>query len=329
MASRDQGPLIVAIGEPMLRLSSPLKSSLSTANHFEICVAGSELNLLIASQALGASGRFVTRLPDSELAQIIRRHVLSYGLDLQSSEEAGSRVGLFFYESGAPPRPSRVLYDRRDSAASHLRPDTFDWDEVLDGANCAHTSGITSALGDGPHQSAITFLATARRLGITTSYDMNFRAQLWSIEAARRCYEEILPFVDFLFVSPNDLSMMCGRDADVNVLAAEVTARFRNSNIIIRERFENSGTEFGAIVRVFGHSEIRSVAKGLVVDELGAGDAAAAAFLTSILLGATLSESAERCARAYARMLTIPGDAWSGSMEDLTTEYQDQRRVQR
>ena len=313
----------------MLRLSAPMKSSISTANHFEIGVAGSELNLLIASQALGASGRFVTRLPDGDLAGIVRRHVLSYGLELQSNDEAGSRVGLFFYESGAPPRPSRVLYDRRDSAASHLRPDTFDWDEVLDGANCAHTSGITSALGDGPHQSVVTFLATARRLGIATSYDMNFRAQLWSVESARNCYEEILPFVDILFVSPYDLSLICAREADVNVLAAEVTARFGSSTIVIRERFEKSGTEFGVIVRVIGQSEIRSVAKGQVVDELGAGDAAAAAFLTSILLGATLSESVERCARAYARMLTIPGDSWSGSMEDLTTEYLDQRRVQR
>jgi 2-dehydro-3-deoxygluconokinase len=322
-------PLIVGLGEAMVRLSPPQKVPLESATELEVHVAGAELNLLIAATGLGAQGRWLTRLPASELGAMIRRHARSYGVEVEAHDEAGGRAGLLFLELGAPPRPSRVLYDRKDSAASHLSADEFAWDEVLAGAGAAHVTGITCALGDGPMAATLAFLSAARRLGVMTSFDMNYRSQLWDTARARGCYRRVLPLVDTLFVAPGDLAMMCERDDEIDALAAQVVQEFGVSTMVIRERCEISYQELGASVRVVGERDGTAVASGFVVDELGAGDAAAGAFLVSMLLGETRSQSAERCVRAYARMLTIPGDSWSGTMHDLTDGYASSRKVVR
>jgi 2-dehydro-3-deoxygluconokinase len=329
MTQDDARPLIVGLGEAMVRLSPSHKVPLEMATDLEVHVAGSELNLLIAATALGARGRWLTRLPANEIGVMIRRHALSYGIDVVAHEEEGGRAGLFFLELGAPPRPSRVLYDRENSAAAHLSADEFEWDEVLAGAGAAHVSGVTCALGEGPLSAALALLGAARDLGVMTSFDMNYRSQLWDLDEARSSYLRVLGLVDTLFVSPGDLAMICARDGDSDDLAGEVAGEFGVSTLVVRERCEESLHELGARVRVYAEADSTASASAFVVDELGAGDAAAGAFLASMLRGETRARSAERCVRAYARMLTIPGDSWSGSLHDLSDGYAASRKVVR
>jgi 2-dehydro-3-deoxygluconokinase len=329
MTEHDTRPLIVGLGEAMVRLSPANKVPLELATNLEAHVAGSELNLLIAAAALGARGRWLTRLPANELGALIRRHALSYGIEVVAQEEAGSRAGLMFFELGAPPRPSTVLYDRKDSAASHLGEGEFAWDQVLEGAAAVHVTGITCALGDGPMAAALALLSAAKKRGVKTSFDMNYRSKLWDTARARGCYQQVLALVDILFVSPSDLTMLSERDDEVDILAAQIVQEFGISTMVIRERQEISVEELGVSVRVFGEADSEAVARGSVVDELGAGDAAAGAFLTSMLQDATYSVSTQRCARAYARMLTIPGDSWHGTLHDLTDGYVVSRKVVR
>jgi sugar/nucleoside kinase (ribokinase family) len=123
--------------------------------------------------------------------------------------------------------------------------------------------------------------------------------------------------------------MLFERDDDVEILAGEVVDKFGISTLVIRERQEISVQELGVSVRVFGEHDSAAVAHGSVVDEVGAGDAAAGAFLASMLQGASHSVSAQRCARAHARMLTIPGDSWSGTVHDLTDGYSTSRKLVR
>ena len=164
---------------------------------------------------------------------------------------------------------------------------------------------------------------------MTTSFDMNYRSQLWDTTRAQDCYRQVLALVDILFVSPSDLTMLSERDDEVDILAAQIVQEFGISTMVIRERREISVEEIGVGVRVFGETDSEAVARGSVVDELGAGDAAAGAFLASTLQGATYSVSTQRCARAYARMLTIPGDSWHGTLQDLTDGYVVSRKVVR
>ena len=329
MNEHDVRPLIVGLGEAMVRLSPAHKVPLKMASDLGLHVAGSELNLLVAVAQLGARGRWLTRLPANELGEMIRRHARSYGIEVVSHDEAGGRAGLFFLEVGLPPRPSTVLYDRKDSAASHLDADEFSWEQVLEGAGAAHVSGITCALGDGPMAATLALLSAARARGVVTSFDMNYRSQLWDVASARAGYRKILPLVDVLFVAPNDLTLLRERDDEIDVLAAEVVEEYGMTTMVIRERQEISVEELGVGVRVFGDAHHAELARGSVVDEFGAGDAAAGAFLISMLLGESHAVSAQRCARAYARMLTIPGDTWSGTLRDLTDGYVSNRKVVR
>ena len=322
-------PLIVGLGEAMLRLSTRGATPLASAREFGVHVAGAELNLLIAATALGARGRWATRLPANELGTMMRRHALSYGIEVAAIDEAEGRAGLFFFEPGTPPRPSTVLYDRAGSAPSHLSPTDFAWDQVLAGASGAHVTGITCALGTGPLEAAIAFLGAARSLGVLTSFDMNYRAQLWNLTAAHEAYRRVMPLVDTLFVAPNDLTMLMGSHDAEELLGTRLCEEYGVQTLVIREREEISLDELGVRVRVLGAFDAPATASGHVVDELGAGDAAAGAFLSSMLLGDPSALSAERCARAYARMLTIPGDSWSGSIRDLTEGYVTHRKVVR
>ena len=185
---KTESPLIVSLGEAMIRLSPRRPIPLEHGTEFEVHVAGSELNLLITAAALGARGRWLTRLPGNKLGEIIRRHACSNNVEVVAVEEDGARAGLFFFELGVPPRPSAVIYDRMDSAASHLTSVEFVWDEVLSDAAAAHVTGITCALGKGPFAATLAFLESAKRLGVMTSFDMNHRSQLWSIDEARSAF---------------------------------------------------------------------------------------------------------------------------------------------
>jgi 2-dehydro-3-deoxygluconokinase len=322
-------PLLVGFGEAMIRLSAPERAPLRFSKELTVGVAGSELNVLVTASALGLRTRWLTRLPANELGQMIRRHALSNDVEVVASDETGARAGLFFYECGVPPRPSNVIYDRDNSATSHVDADEFDWDQVLGGASGAHVTGITCALGKGPLEATIAFLTSARSLGVTTSFDMNYRSQLWDIGEARSAYFAILPLVDTLFLAPSDLTLMLDQQGATDDMASAIKTQFDIKTLVIRERQALSSDELSVSVRVFGENESTVEASGVVVDEIGAGDAAAGAFLSSMLSGGSNRSSTERAARAYARMLTIPGDTWTGSLHDLTGGYVVSRTVVR
>jgi len=312
----SNSPLVVGLGEAMIRLSASGRIPLPLARELDVAVAGSELNMLATARALGTSARWLTRLPANDFGEMMRRHAVTNGVEVVAHDEPGARAGLFFLEVGAPPRPSSVLYDRADSAASHMSASEFDWDDVLRDAVCAHVTGVTCALGEGPLSAAIAFLESARRLGVMTSFDMNYRSRLWPTADALVAFRRVLPLVDTLFVAPGDIALLAQSDHSAEGLAERVVVEYGTTTLVIRERHELSPYELGVTVKVFGDDDVVSEASGVVVDELGAGDAAAGAFLASTILGDKISLSVERCARAYARMLTIPGDTWSGSVHD-------------
>ena len=190
-------------------------------------------------------------------------------------------------------------------------------------------TGITCALGKGPLEATLAFLQSAKSLGVTTSFDMNYRSQLWELDEARSAYFAILPSVDTLFLAPSDLTLLLDQLGTTDDLASTLKKQFGITTLVIRERQALSSDELSVCVRVFGDDESTVEAGGVVVDEIGAGDAAAGAFLSSMLNGGSNRSSTERAARAYARMLTIPGDTWAGSLHDLTDGYVVSRTVVR
>src|SRR6266496_3287774 len=185
-----QAKLVVGLGEGLVRLHTPGRARLEQAGRLDVSVAGAELNVLAALVELGCRGRWVTRLPASPLGRLLERGARAAGVETAVDWEEGGRAGLFFTEAGAVPRPAEVLYDRAGSSASKLAGGQLDWERLLAGAACLHTTGITCAL--------------------VTSFDVNFRSRLWSPQRARARLLEALPLTTVLFASGHDVGMLLG-----------------------------------------------------------------------------------------------------------------------
>jgi 2-dehydro-3-deoxygluconokinase len=272
-------------------------------------VGGAELNVLVAVAQLGLGARWATRLPDNPLGRLLERHARCHGVQLAAEWEAGGRAGLYFIEQAAPPRPAEVLYDRAGSAASRLAPSQLDWAALLDGVGCLHTSGITCALGDGSHAAVLEALEAARERGVTTSFDVNYRAKLWSPEQARPRLREALPRTDVLFASPFDLELL-GEGGDPAAAAGRLREAHGIGVVVVSGRsyrgFEAARTSAVAVAdRVVSSPAYEAQ----VVDPFGAGDAGAAGFLAAHLRGEGLERAVDQSARLAALMHSLEGDA--------------------
>jgi 2-dehydro-3-deoxygluconokinase len=321
--------LAVATGEGLLRLTVPGHARIERATAFDLEVGGAELNFLIALGQLGCRSRFVTRLPSNPLGQRVAAHARSFGVELEVEWDPHGRVGLYFVELGASPRPAEVFYDRVGSSASRLEPGSFDWSRILDGAQLFHSTGITCALGQGAEKTVLEALGVARASGVTTSFDVNYRSRLWSEEAAAASLNRVLPSVDVLFASPRDLQMLATDSGSSTELAKKVRSTFGVEVIVMREQENLTTSTVAARVTAADRDGTCSHTESAeVLDPFGAGDVAAAAFLASWLRDRKLEEAVRLAARACAYMYTVPGDAWVSRDADLTTDPFE-RRVRR
>ena len=140
---------VVTFGEAMIRLAPPHFQRLEQTNSLDVQVGGGELNVAVGVSRLGLTSTWVSRLPKNALAQLLENRARQAGVDTSQIVWAdGGRLGLYFVEFGAAPRPSSVLYDRAYSAISAIKPGEVDWKKGLAGAKWFHTSGITPALSD-------------------------------------------------------------------------------------------------------------------------------------------------------------------------------------
>jgi len=173
-------PDVVTFGEIMLRLTPPNHLRLTQAPHFEISFGGSEANVAVMVAQLGGSAGFVTRLPSNDLAQRAINELRGLGVGTESIVRAGERMGVYFLEEGASHRPGKIIYDRAHSAIAQAQPGEFDWDKIFAGAKWFHWSGITPALSPAAGSVIAQAIAAARRAGLVVSFELNYRAKLWS-----------------------------------------------------------------------------------------------------------------------------------------------------
>src|SRR5439155_25020775 len=120
------------------------------------------------------------------------------------------RVGVYFLEFGAAPRPTSIVYDRANSAMATITPGMIDWPAALTGANWFYVSGITPALSGSAAEATLEALATAKSAGLTTCLDPNYRAKLWSVDDARAWLNDAMQYVDVLVTNPEDLERFFG-----------------------------------------------------------------------------------------------------------------------
>jgi 2-dehydro-3-deoxygluconokinase len=321
---------VVGVGEAMVRLTPTSRARLEQAQELRVSVGGAELNALILLSRLGVDTLWVTRLPANPLGRLIAAHARSHGVSLHVEWDADARAGLYFVETGAAPRPTEVVYDRSNSAASRLEPGRVDWSRLLDGASCLHVSGITPALGPGPYAVVREAMEAARAGGALTSLDVNYRSRLWSIEDARAAYLELLPLTEVLFATRFDLEVLLDSGGPPVEAAQRVRERDGVRVVVVPERRDPGPARSEVTVMAVADETAESGCHDAeVVDPLGAGDAIAAAFLSVHLRGGPLGEAVEAAARAGALKHTIEGDVLLVEPKELSPAIGSGRRILR
>ena len=278
---------LVTFGETMIRLSPPNFRRLEQTNLLEVNVGGSELNVAVAAQRLGLKTAYVTRLTNNPLGRMIANKAREHGVDTSHivwTDE--DRVGVYFVEFGASPRPNAVLYDRRDSAMAKIKPGEVDWDGVFSQARHFHTSGITPALSPTAAEATKEAVRKAKEAGLTVSLDLNYRARLWSQEEARKVMEPLTQQADILITTEEDTERVFGIKAESYERVAELLAeRFDLAAvaITIRETPSVWRNTWTAIVYANGKLFRGPKFEIEIVDRVGAGDSFAGGFLYGYL----------------------------------------------
>ena len=299
---------LVTLGEVLLRLAVPSPGRFETAGQLDVQIGGAEANVAAAVARLGLRTAWISALPSNPWGERIRRELVGHGVDCGHVRTVdGARVGVYFLEYGVPPRPVRVLYDRRDSAFARLREGDVDWDPVRR-AGLVHLTGITPALGDG----ARALVQRAMREASAFSFDVNYRASLWSPADARLFLDSVLPAVRYLFLGEEEARVIFNLTGTAEQ-ALEALARLAPKATVSLQQGPAGSTVLDG-TRFYRPRRRLDVQ---MVDPIGAGDAYVAGFLWAVLGKRELQEAVDAGSAVAALKCSMWGDIARVSLRDV------------
>lgn len=317
-----------ALGELLIRLTPEKKQRFVQADKMELYFGGSEANAAVSLASFGIPSLFVSRLPEHMIGEAGVRFLRMNGVETAHILRGGDRVGLYFMEEGAGIRNAATIYDRAHSSFSESVPGEYDWDEILKDCDWLHVSGITPALGENCARLTEEALETARKNGITTSFDLNYRSLLWKPEEARAVMDRILPLVDILIANDRDVYGMY--DFSYQTDASDIDARAHEIADLMTERY---GFKSTAIITVAdgaggGKKLYGSLLKdgayydsphypAQIISAVGAGDAFSAAVIAAAKLDFAEADQIRFATAAAALKYSIPGDVNLVSKEEV------------
>ena len=304
------GQKFITFGEVMLRLTPPNYGKIRVSNSFEASYGGSEANIALALANLGVDSTFFSVVPNNSLGKSAVRMLRSNDVHctpviLTSPEETPShRLGTYYLETGYGIRPSKVIYDRKHSAITEYDFSKVDAEELLEGFDWLHLSGITPALGPNCADFILRCMRAGKAKGLTISFDGNFRSTLWSWEEARAACTEYLPYVDVLLgIEPyhlwkdesdrskgdwkDGMSMQPGYEQQDEVFQHFVE-RYPNLRCIARHvRYAHSGSENSLMAYMWyqGHTFESKLFTFNILDRVGGGDAFASGLIYAMMHG--------------------------------------------
>lgn len=284
---------VVTFGEAMIRLSPPGHQRLEQVTSLDVAIGGAELSVAAGVARLGLQAAWVSRLPANPLGRMMANKGREFGVDVNCIIWADDeRAGLYFVEYGASPRPTQVIYDRKDSALARIQPGMLNWNDILKGTRLFHVGGITPALSPSAAEVQKEAMRTAKDLNCLVSYDLNYRAMLWTLEEAQSAQLPLMEFVDILVTSlpnqPNVKELISGlsgeNPADV---ARQLSERFGFKAVLVTMRSMPTviRTNWTSLAYVNGELFSDRTYEIETVDRLGGGDACVAGFLTGYLEG--------------------------------------------
>ena len=323
---------IVTLGEIMLRLSPEGQDRFIQTESFRIIPGGGEANVAISCANYGHDAYFVSKLPAHEIGQIAVNALRRYGVKTNFITRGGSRVGLYYAETGASMRPSKVIYDRANSAIAEANPEDFDFDAIMEGADWFHWSGITPAISDKAAELTRLACEAAKRHGVTVSVDLNFRKKLWTKEKAQSIMRPLMKYVDVCIGNEEDAELCLGFKPDADVEGGDTNAEgykgiframaqefgFKYVISTLRESFSASHNGWKAMIydgNEFYESKRYDI--NPIIDRVGGGDSFSGGVIHGLLTKATQGEALEFAVAASALKHTIPGDFNMVSAEEV------------
>lgn len=316
---------VLGIGEVMLRLSPVGKERISYCETFEKQAGGSELNVVSGISMLGIRTGIITKLPHNEIGKFVKHKIRYSGTSddyIIYDESDEKRLGIYYYESGAYPRPPVVSYDRQRSSFTTFRREELPAG-VYDSASVFHTSGITLALCNGLCEEVIAMMKSFKERGALISFDVNYRATLWSEDRARATIERILPLIDILFISEETcrrMFRMTGTHEEIQKAFAE---KYPNLQIIAstkRKVISSQKHSFNSLVYdcAAGAWCTEEPYENIdVVDRIGSGDAYVAGALYGLLKYGTTKAAVQYGDAMAAVKDTVIGDMTECDLTDI------------
>ena len=314
---------VVTFGEIMLRLAPNGYYRFFQNDQMQATFGGGEANVAVSLANFGLHSTYVTKLPRHAIGQAAVDSLRYFGVDTDCIVRGGERVGIYYLEKGASQRGSVCIYDRAHSAIQEADPSEFDWDDIFEGADWFHFTGITPALGPNMVEACEQACIAARKKGVKISCDLNYRGKLWTREQAREAMTRLCRYVDVCIANEEDAKDVFGIEADstdvyggklnydgYKSVARQLRERFGFEKVAITLRTSVSASDNGWAGLLYdGENFCFSRSYQLhIVDRVGGGDSFCGGLIYSILSGKTSQEAIEFAVAASALKHSIEGD---------------------
>lgn len=325
---------IVTLGEPLLRITPADNGRFAGGGQVHMFYGGAEANVAAALACFGIKSSFVGKVPENEIGENFVRELERYGVDTGSVVRGEGRMGLYYLEQGFGVRPSRVIYDRADSAMTKAVPEEFDWENMWKNARIFHISGITPAISEKAAALSRYAVSDAKKRGVIISLDMNYRQKLWTdgIAQKQEAMRQLAKEADFLFGNVLDAHRTMGyapedidfQSADFSTYIQENAIRqmaeyyqLRGVFFTVRESLSASHNRLSARAYLDGTFYTTGVYDLEIMDRVGSGDAFAAGILYGISRQMPPQEMLNFALTAGAAAHTIKGDFMPLSAQEI------------
>lgn len=314
---------IVTLGEIMLRLSPAGCNRFVQVDSFDVIWGGGEANVAVSCANYGHEAFFVTKLPSHEIGQAAVNALRRYGVHTDYIARGGNRVGIYYCETGASMRPSKVIYDRAGSSVAEADSEDFDFNKIMDGADWFHWSGITPAISDKAAELTRLACEAAKRKGVTVSCDLNFRKKLWTKEKAQETMRPLMQYVDVCIGNEEDAELCLGFKPSADVESGVTDAEgykgifkamaqefgFRYVASTLRESYSATRNGWKALIfdgKQFYESKRYDI--NPIIDRVGGGDSFSGGLIHGLLTMDNIEQALEFAVAASALKQTVPGD---------------------
>ena len=323
---------VVTLGEIMLRLSTPGNSRFVQSKSFDVCYGGGEANVAVSLAHYGHNAYFVSKLPNNDIGESAIRTLNAEGVNTDYVARGGERVGIYYLETGASLRASKVIYDRAHSSISESKITDYQLEKALKGATLFHFSGITPALSESCAKLTLKACKIAKKLGVLVSCDLNYRKKLWTKEEARKVMVPLMEYVDICIGNEEDADATLGYTPDSDVVGGQTDAsgyydifkrlhkdfNFKIVASTLRESFSATHNGWKALMydgEKFYESKRYDI--NPIIDRVGAGDSFSGGLIHGLLSFEDKQKALEFAVAASALKHTIPGDFNQASEDDV------------